>query len=325
MMILFGSTTSAILGITVQFMIGLFAGADYSAGVQLISSWFERREIGLPMGLFMTATSLGTAIANAVVPSLIAWHGWGTSYRTFGIISIAVAVVLLFVLRPGPLVPPRQAQAQGGALKRDLGSLVRNRSFLLVSLAGFCGMWGLYGFITWANALMIRGSEISPQSAGLVVVIFAITAVIVKPALGWITDKLFGGRRKAAVIAFLAMFVVALMVFGLVRQQTMFIVVAPFLGLAAYGWSPLMVAMIPKLVPDGVVGTAAGMSNATWQLGSVIVPVVVGAVFASTGSFFAAFATLAVGPLIGVLLMIPVRELQARGATTVAPGSVTVK
>lgn len=203
-------------------------------------------------------------------------------------------------------------------MRTNLGSLRKNRNFILVSLAGFCGMWGLYGFITWSNALMIRGSHIDPRAAGLVVVIFATTAVFVKPVLGWLTDKLFGGRRKAAVITFLGLFVIALFLFGSSRNQTMFLVVAPLLGLAAYGWSPLMVAMIPKLVRDGVVGTAAGVSNATWQLGSVIVPVVVGAVFGATGSFLAAFATLAIGPLIGLLLMLPVRENAPVDETTAA-------
>jgi sugar phosphate permease len=70
-MLLFGATTSAALGITVQAIIGLFAGADYVAGIKLLASWFEPRELGMVMGVFTTATSLGTVIANAIVPSLI--------------------------------------------------------------------------------------------------------------------------------------------------------------------------------------------------------------------------------------------------------------
>ena len=37
-MAVFGSTTSATVGIIVQAMVGLFAGADYSAGVRLVAS-----------------------------------------------------------------------------------------------------------------------------------------------------------------------------------------------------------------------------------------------------------------------------------------------
>jgi nitrate/nitrite transporter NarK len=50
------------------------------------------------------------------------------------------------------------------------------------------------------------------------------------------------------------------------------------------------------------------VTNAVWQLGSVIVPVAIGAVFQMTGSFRAAFAALAAGPLAGAVLMSFVRE-----------------
>jgi MFS transporter, ACS family, glucarate transporter len=95
------------------------------------------------------------------------------------------------------------------------------------------------------------------------------------------------------------------------RSLSAFLLAAPFLGIVAYVYSPLMVAMIPALSGEGLVGSAAGATNALWQLGSAIVPVVLGAVFAATHSFFAAFATLAAGPLIGALLMFAVSEPRA--------------
>ncbi|MFC3997427.1 hypothetical protein ACFOVU_15960, partial [Nocardiopsis sediminis] len=55
-------------------------------------------------------------------------------------------------------------------------------------------------------------------------------------------------------------------------------------------------------------GSAAGAINAFWQLGSVTVPAVIGPVFASTGSFFAAFAALAAGPLLGAVVALFIRE-----------------
>jgi hypothetical protein len=54
-------------------------------------------------------------------------------------------------------------------------------------------------------------------------------------------------------------------------------------------------------------GSLAGRTRHL-QLGSAAVPVVLGTVFAATDSFFAAFATLAAGPLLGALLMFDVRE-----------------
>jgi cyanate permease len=45
-----------------------------------------------------------------------------------------------------------------------------------------------------------------------------------------------------------------------------------------------------------------------WQLGSVLVPAAVGPVFQATGSFYAAFVLLAVGPLLGAVALIGARD-----------------
>lgn len=318
----FGSTPNAAVGIAVQGVVGLFAGADYSAGVRLISSWFPSGSLGLPMGIFTTATSLGTAIANAVVPAMIAWHGWGTSYHVFGILSIVVAVPLFLLLRNTPKgaeeADPR-APGVSKAVRRgrpDLAGMARNRDYLLVCVTGFFAFWGLYGFVTWANALMIRGHDVSPGTAGLVVSVFAISAVAVKPLVGFVTDRFCGGARKMPSIIIFAVFALSLIWFGQLSTPTAFILLSPLLGAAAYGWTPLLVAFVPRLVPASVTGTASGLANAVWQLGSVLVPLAVGAVFSATGSFNAAFATLAAGPVLAVLAILPVRgDRTRRGAT----------
>lgn len=311
-MTLFGSTTSAAVGIAVQALVGLFAGADYSAGIRLIASWFPSSQLGLPMGIFVTATSLGTAIANSVVPAMIAWHGWGTSYHVFGVISMVLAVLLFFVLRPGPMLDTEVAAAAtpvaGERSESSWAAMLANRNLVLTAIAGFGGFWGLYGFITWANALMIRGHGISPATAGAVVAIFAITAVVVKPIVGFASDRFFDGARRMPAVLILALFVVTLLAFGNLSSPTGFLWFAPLLGAAAYGWTTLLVALVPRLVPSTVTGTASGFANAFWQLGSVIVPLAVGASYAATGSFMVAFLTLAAGPALGAVVMLAVRE-----------------
>ncbi|MDA3630787.1 MFS transporter [Saccharopolyspora sp. WRP15-2] len=308
-MVLFGETDSVVLGIAFQAAVGVFAGCDYSAGIKLIAQWFPAKDRGFAMGLFMTATSLGTVIANAVVPSLIAASGWRASYHLFGAVSMGVAVLCFLLLRPGKQVVEAHRELP------SLRPLARNRDLWLLGLAGFGGLWGTYGFITWSNALMIKGNHISPVQAGTVVVIFGITAIVAKPLVGVVSD-LFGGRRKVPTIVVLGGFVITLLVFGTRDDLAGFLWVAPFLGVAAYVYSPLMTALIPKLSGVRLAGSAAGMTNAFWQLGSAIVPVVIGGVFQATGSFFWAFATLAAGPLLGMLLMFGVRE---RDTATTAP------
>ncbi|HVV14583.1 MFS transporter [Amycolatopsis sp.] len=302
LMTVFGSTTSIPLGLVVQGLVGLFAGVEFAAGMKLITTWHPPHEIGMASGIFMTATSLGTVIANAVVPTLIEKAGWGTAYHTFGIVTMVLAVLCAIFIRNGDV----QASGAKRALP-DVRPLARNKDLLLLGIAGFGGLWGTYGFVTWSNTLMIKGSHISAVDAGIVVVIFSASAVVVKPLIGWITDRIGLGMRLP-IIAILVLFTAALLVFGALHSYGAFLAVAPVLGIAAYAYSPLTAAMIPRLAGDRLAGSAAGAVNAVWQLGSVLVPAAVGPVFHATGSFYAAFALLAVGPLLGAAVLLGVRD-----------------
>ncbi|WAL67879.1 MFS transporter [Amycolatopsis cynarae] len=316
LMIVFGSTTSIPVGITVQGLVGLFAGVEFSAGMKLITTWLPEREIGLASGIFMTATSLGTVIANAVVPTLIKHTGWGASYHVFGGVTVVLAVLCTVFLRNG-------TAARGEATRAlpDLRPLLRNRDLLLLGLAGFGGLWGTYGFVTWSNTLMMKGSHLSGVDAGLVVVIFSGVAVAVKPLVGWVTDRLGLGMRLP-IMAILLLFTASLLVFGAMRSYGAFLAVAPVLGIAAYAYSPLTAAMIPKLAGGLLAGSAAGAVNAVWQLGSVLVPAAVGPVFHATGSFYAAFALLAAGPLLGAAAVLGIRDDRPERTTGASAATV---
>ncbi|MBE9372903.1 hypothetical protein IQ251_00425 [Saccharopolyspora sp. HNM0983] len=63
--------------------------------------------------------------------------------------------------------------------------------------------------------------------------IFAITAVVVKPIVGFVADRFFGGARKKPIAAILGIFAASLILFGRVDSTTAFMVIAPLLGAAS--------------------------------------------------------------------------------------------
>src|SRR5262249_37195762 len=148
--------------------------------------------------------------------------------------------------------------------------------------------------------------QISPVDAGVITVMFGVAAVLSKPLYGLLSDML--GRRRILVIADLAAFATMLIVFGLMTSKAGFLMVAPFLGLTAVVYSPLLAAIITETIHPSMTATATGVINAFWQLGSVIVPSLIGLVFAATDSFQAAFVALAAGPIVGMFCMLSVCE-----------------
>jgi sugar phosphate permease len=195
--------------------------------------------------------------------------------------------------------------------KPNFAMLLHNRELLLLAAAGFGALWGTWGVAFWANALLVKGHGLSVEKAGLVVALFGIGAVVAKPLVGLISDWLGGIRRVPTVIC-LAGFVVMLLVFGSLRTDSAFVLTAPLLGVFAFACSPLMAASIAEAAGRQLAGSATGLTNALWQLGSAIVPLAVGAVYDASNSFYAAFITLAVGPSLGTVAMLLVHEPRRR-------------
>lgn len=301
---LFGFTTSVGYGLALQALMGLAAGADYASCIKLIVAWFDRTSRGRAMGILLIASSLGVTATNAIVPTLAASFGWQGVYRVLGVATLAVGAGAWLVLRDRPPGAPLAAVIQP---KFDLRPLLRNRNLVLLGMTGFAALWGTWGFAFWANALMIKGHGFTAVEAGFIVSLVGIAAIAGKPLIGLLSDWL-GGRRKWLTFGTFVLFAVMLMVFGSLTDKAAFMIAAPFVGLGAFVYSPLMAAMVAESSGVLLAGSAAGILNSVWQLGSVIVPVVVGVVFQSTGSFAAAFATLAAGPALAAVCLLFVRE-----------------
>ena len=298
--VLFGYTPSVLVGMILQAGMGAAAGIDYTACIKLVASWFPLKARGKAMGLFMVGSSLGVILTNAILPGLSGYVGWRAAYRYIGVATILWGIIAYLVVRDGP-------SRQGHARKPDYRPLYRNRNLLFLALSGFGLFWGIVGFTNWANALMVKGYHIPLVRAGLVVALFGIGAMVGKPLMGFIADRL-AGHYKSLSIFCVASFAVMLLCFGRLRTETMFLLIAPLAGITCQWAVPIMATLITEEATVGLTGTATGLTNAVWQLSGAVVPLAVGGVFQATGSFDAAFAVLAAGPLFGVVMLLFVRE-----------------
>ena len=298
----FGFTTSFVMGACIQVLMGLASGVDYSAGVKLNTAWFAKSQRGSAFGIYMTATSLAVVTTNSTVPFAAERWTWRGAYEILGAATVVAGIVCLVLIRNTP--PDGRAATEQRT--PDFSLLLKKPDLILVAIAGFGAMWGTWGFTFWANALMVKGRGLTGAQAASIMVLFGVGAVVAKPIIGVLSDW-FGGRRKIPVVICLGCFAPALLGFGWSGTAEAFRTMAPVLGVFAFVYSPLMGAIVAELAGESLAASATGLTNALWQIGSVIVPVAVGALFQATGSFHVAFAALAAGPAVGAVVMAFVR------------------
>ncbi|MCL2656492.1 MAG: MFS transporter [Betaproteobacteria bacterium] len=300
----FGYTDSLAVGIAIQALMGLTAGADYAAGMKIIATWFSK-DRGRAMGLYTTATSLAVIIANAVAPSFTAAYGWVKLYHVMGFITFAWGIVALLLLRK-EAAHPHHVHASPVKFGHTF-SVLRNRNLIVLAIAGFGGLWATVGFRTWGNSLMIKGHDISPVVAGAVMAWFGIGALVAKPVFGWVSDLHWVSRKVFSIFLF-SMAVVFLVVFGYCTTVTQFYIVATLIGVFGFAYLPVLMAQISDATGSNLAGAGAGWTNAIWQTGSAISPLAVGYAYSATNSFLASLLVLAIGPVIGVLSLLLIKS-----------------
>jgi nitrate/nitrite transporter NarK len=284
---------------------GLTAGADYAAGVKLVSTWFTRHERGRAVGLLMSASSIAVIVTNAVLPGVVTQLGWRNTYHGLGICALILAILTAVIVRNHSI--HSDVHLSGPTSEKLRLRTLLTRNFVLLALAGCGGFWGTLGFASWAISLMVKGHHLDPVQAGFIVAIAGVAGLVSKPSIGWLSDKL-GGRRKALTVASFLFFCVVLLAFGQLSDIDAFRLAAPFVGIGAFVYSPLLVTLVAEQSGINRAGSAAGIANAVWQSGSAMSPAVVGLVFQASHSFQMAFAALAVGPLLGAICMLFVKE-----------------
>ena len=290
---LFGASSSMLVGVTLQFAIGLAAGPIFSAGVKLISTWFGQVGRATAMGFYMTATSLAIVMANSVVPRLAKMSSWRTAFFYLGAVTVVSGLLSILVVRDAAGDEPEYAPPIQLAAK-----LMRNKNFKWLAIANLGGPWGGYGFAVWTPTLLVDKFHVSLAQAGLVVATFGLGSVAAKILIGFFSDVI-GGYRKVLTVIFLCICCAGLLGFGYSNSLLAFQIAAPMLGIAALSYSPLLNTMIAESA-KGMAGSAAGFSLALTILGESIQPSLVAVVYQMTKSFPLIFAIFAAGPLIAV-------------------------
>ncbi len=288
-------------GIVLHLLMGFAAGAEYGATIKVLTTWFNKDK-GRAFGIWATGTSVSVVIANATVPRFAAAYGWQGAYQMLGIATFVFTAICVLVVRNAPAghSTPRITGAQ-------FISLLKNRDIVLVALGGAGALYGTLGFVAWANALLTVAHGLSPVTAGSVLMGFGVGAFLSKPLFGWLYDTL-NAYAKLVAMADLVIFMALLAVFGNCSSMTGYYVIAPLLGAAAYGYTPLLIGLYTQASGPRLAGAAAGFVNTVWSIGSFVSPMLAGYVFAHGRSLDMTLAVIAAGPLVGAVILCLMRK-----------------
>ncbi|MFC1990717.1 MFS transporter [Chloroflexota bacterium] len=298
--------------LVLMFATGMGCGFLQPSTTQGVIIWFPQRERATVMSLKQTAVNIGGMITAVTLPAVAIALGWRFGFLFLGIIAIAIGVIAFIFYKEPPsqtvLNPQVSANSPTAVPMLDI---LKNRDIWLVSIAALLLAW--VEFTTIAHlVLYLKEVLIYPVvlAGGLLAMVEAAGA-IGRPGIGFISDRVYRGKRKSifillAIVASTMCLILGLLGPYLVSWLLYFILF--LLGIAAIGWGGIYLTLVSELGGRHGAGKAAGMSASVGTCGIIIGPPVFGYIVDLTGSYALAWSSLSFVAALCVLLLFFVNE-----------------
>ena len=277
------------------FLVGLGYGPVTPASSHLLARTTPAHRMSLVFSVKQTGVPVGGALAGAIVPGLQEFAGWQQA-----LLAVAAANVLCAVLAQplrGQFDADRDpARRLGvGHLLEPVRLVLSVPALRMLANCSFIFSIAQLSLTTYLVTYLTDSLAYGLVTAGFVLSLSQVGAVIGRVLWGYASDRWFGARRMLAVLAAL-MAMSALATAALNQQVPGFVVIAVLFvfGACAIGWNGVYLAEVARQAPAGQAGLATGGTLAITFLGVVLGPPLFGGFSGLFGSYRAGFAALAV-------------------------------
>lgn len=188
---------------------GCFQSMGWPACARVITHWFSPTELGSKWALCATSHQLGAMATLGLGGFLIEAFGWRSAFIVPAFVSMGFAFFLLNRLRDTPKevgLPPVE-EYKGDivhvashyderiTLKEVITTVLANKLVWYMAIANMCLYIPRMGLFFWAPFFLKEYKGVTLIIAGMQLVSFEIASFAGGVAAGWVSDKLFKGRR----------------------------------------------------------------------------------------------------------------------------------
>ena len=271
-----------------NFLVGWFNGMGWPPCGRVMTHWFSIKERGTWMSFWNCAHNVGGALVGPMAVYGAMWFGsWfygantdyyfliGT-YAFPAAVAVLVAVLAYLMIRDTPQSCGLQSieEWSGHAAKNyskadekalSVGEIFKtvlsNKLLWYIAFANAFVYMVRYGCLDWAPTIL-KEQGVDLKEAGWAYFAYEMAAIPGTIFCGWLSDKVFQGRRALPTIIFMALVAVAIVVYWqFFNNFTVVICCLIAIGFLIYGPVMLIGVQALDLAPKNAAGTAAGLTG----------------------------------------------------------------
>jgi len=289
-------------------LVGWFNGMGWPPCGRVMTHWFSVSERGTMMSIWNCAHNVGGGLVGLMATYGAMWFGswfYGAHtefYFLIGTFVFPAAVALLIALLAFVLLrdtPQSCGLTSIEAWKNDYPKnysekheetlttkeiffkyVLNNRFLWFIAIANAFVYMVRYGCLDWAPTLLTERG-VDPKSMGWAYSLYEFAAIPGTIICGWLSDKVFSGRRALPTMIFMALVAIFVVLYWLFLDNITVVMIC-LIGIGFFIYGPVMLIGVQALdlAPKNAAGTAAGLTGffgyffgtfllANWGLGYV--------------------------------------------------------
>jgi OPA family glycerol-3-phosphate transporter-like MFS transporter len=339
-MIVMGLVPAATGSVGIMFMLllanGWFQGMGWPPCGRTMVHWFSASERGTKMALWNVAHNVGGGLVGPIaILAMVIFADWHAILYLHGFFALAIALFIWLTLRDTPQsqgLPPIEAykndypkafayddthEKEFSAREIFLKYVLNNHLLWAIAIANAFVYLVRYGVLDWAPTYLSEVKGFSFEESGWAYALFEWAGIPGTLLCGYLSDKVFHGRRAPASIIYLFLTLLCVLVYWFNPPGNPGIDIAMLIGIGFLIYGPVMLIGVHALdlVPKKAAGTAAGFTGLFGYVGGAVsANIVIGALVDHSG-WDAGFALISAACVVAILLIAMTWKAENRALT----------
>ncbi len=327
-MIFMGMVPIATSSVTIMFVLlllnGWFQGMGWPPSGRVMVHWFSPSERGTKMAIWNVAHNIGGGMVGPIaILAMAMFADWHSILYVHGFFSLAIALLVFAMVRDTPQSEglctiekyhndyPKTFE-YGEEHERELSAraiffehVLNNKFLWTIAIANAFVYFVRYGVLDWAPTYLSEVKNFSFEQSGWAYAFYEFAGIPGTLLCGWLSDRVFNGRRAAVSIIYLLLTLICVVVYWLNPAGNPNVDIAMLIGIGFFIYGPVMLIGVQALdlAPKKAAGTAAGFTGLFGYVGGAVsANIVIGYVVDSAG-WDAGFTLIAGACILAMILI----------------------
>ncbi len=281
-------TSSVSIMFIVLFINGWFQGMGWPACGRTMVHWYSINERGTKMSIWNIAHNIGGGLIGPLaILGLAIFNDWHSALYFPALVALVIAVLVYFLMRDTPQscgLPPIEkwrndypAEYNEKTFENELSGkaiffkyVFANRFLWYIAFANAFVYLIRYGVLDWAPTYLKEVRHFDLSESGWAYFLYEYAGIPGTLLAGWISDKVFGGRRAPASILYMIFVTLAIVFYW--QSESLLIINISLIAVGFLIYGPVMLIGVHALdlVPKKAAGTAAGLTGLFGYMGGAL-------------------------------------------------------